>query len=282
MSATLELVSSQRCFGGWQRRFRHASASTRCEMTFSVYLPPQAQDGARVPALYWLSGLTCTDENFSTKAGAQRAAAELGLALVIPDTSPRGAHVADAERYDLGQGAGFYLNATQAPWSEHYRMEDYIVDELPALLEAELPIGPLRAISGHSMGGHGALTLAMRHPGRYVSASAFAPIVNPADTPWGQQAFAAYLGEAREAWLAHDASQLMATVAHRLPLRVDQGGGDSFLPEQLQPEVLCAAAKAHGWALDYTLHPDYDHSYYFIASLIEAHLRFHAGHLAKA
>lgn len=201
---------------------------------------------------------------------------------MIPDTSPRGAHVADAERYDLGQGAGFYLNATQAPWSEHYRMEDYIVDELPALLEAELPIGPLRAISGHSMGGHGALTLAMRHPGRYVSASAFAPIVNPADTPWGQQAFAAYLGEAREAWLAHDASQLMATVAHRLPLRVDQGGGDSFLPEQLQPEVLCAAAKAHGWALDYTLHPDYDHSYYFIASLIEAHLRFHAGHLARA
>lgn len=278
---TLALVSENRSFGGWHRRYRHTSRSLGCEMVFAVYLPPQAEAGP-VPVLYWLSGLTCTDENFSTKAGAQRAAAELGLALVIPDTSPRGAHVADAERYDLGQGAGFYLNATQAPWSEHYRMEDYIVDELPALLEAELPIGPLRAISGHSMGGHGALTLAMRHPGRYVSASAFAPIVNPADTPWGQQAFAAYLGEAREAWLAHDASQLMATVAHRLPLRVDQGGGDSFLPEQLQPEVLCAAAKAHGWALDYTLHPDYDHSYYFIASLIEAHLRFHAGHLARA
>lgn len=280
---TLTLVSENRSFGGWHRRYRHTSRSLGCEMVFAVYLPPQAEAGP-VPVLYWLSGLTCTDENFMQKAGAQRTAAELGIAIVAPDTSPRGPAVpGDPDgAWDFGHGAGFYVDATQAPWSTHYRMHDYVVNELPALVEGALPLLPRRGISGHSMGGHGALTLAMRHPGRYVSASAFAPIVNPADTPWGQQAFAAYLGEAREAWLAHDASQLMATVAHRLPLRVDQGGGDSFLPEQLQPEVLCAAAKAHGWALDYTLHPDYDHSYYFIASLIEAHLRFHAGHLARA
>ncbi|WP_174875137.1 S-formylglutathione hydrolase [Vogesella oryzae] len=279
MSATLELLSSQRAFGGWHKRYRHQSASTSTTMTFAIYLPPQTAHGERVPVLYWLSGLTCNDENFATKAGAQRVAAELGLALVMPDTSPRGEGVADADRYDLGQGAGFYVNATQAPWSAHYRMYDYVVEELPALVEASFPVSEKRAISGHSMGGHGALMVALRNPGRYASVSAFAPIVNPASVPWGQLAFATYLGEDRAAWAAYDSCQLLAT-AQPLPTLVDQGEQDSFKPEQLQPEALQLAASKRDWPLTLRLQPGYDHSYYFVASFIEEHLRFHAANLA--
>lgn len=280
MSATLELLSSQRAFGGWHKRYRHQSTSTGTAMTFAIYLPPQTAQGDKVPVLYWLSGLTCNDENFATKAGAQRVAAELGLALVMPDTSPRGEGVADADRYDLGQGAGFYVNATQAPWSTHYRMYDYVVDELPALVEASFPVSDKRAISGHSMGGHGALMVALRNPGRYASVSAFSPIVNPASVPWGQLAFSSYLGEDRAAWAAYDSCQLLAD-AQPLPTLVDQGEQDSFKPEQLQPEALQLAASKRDWPLTLRLQPGYDHSYYFVASFIEDHLRFHAANLAS-
>lgn len=278
MSASLELLSSQRAFGGWHKRYRHQSASTGTAMTFAIYLPPQTAQGDKVPVLYWLSGLTCNDENFATKAGAQRVAAELGLALVMPDTSPRGEGVADADRYDLGQGAGFYVNATQAPWAAHYRMYDYVVDELPALVEASFPVSGKRAISGHSMGGHGALMVALRNPGRYASVSAFAPIVNPASVPWGQLAFSSYLGEDRAAWAAYDSCQLLAE-AQPLPILIDQGEQDSFKPEQLQPEALQLAASKRDWPLTLRLQPGYDHSYYFVASFIEDHLRFHAANL---
>lgn len=282
MSASLDLLSSQRAFGGWHKRYRHQSASTGTAMTFAIYLPPQTAQGDKVPVLYWLSGLTCNDENFATKAGAQRVAAELGLALVMPDTSPRGEGVADADRYDLGQGAGFYVNATQAPWAAHYRMYDYVVDELPALVEASFPVSGKRAISGHSMGGHGALMVALRNPGRYASVSAFAPIVNPASVPWGQLAFSSYLGEDRAAWAAYDSCQLLAE-AQPLPMLailIDQGEQDSFKPEQLQPEALQLAASKRDWPLTLRLQPGYDHSYYFVASFIEDHLRFHAANLA--
>jgi S-formylglutathione hydrolase len=223
--------------------------------------------------------LTCNEQNFITKAGAQRYAAEHGVILVAPDTSPRGDEVADAEGYDLGKGAGFYLNATQAPWAAHYRMHDYIADELPALIEAELPATAVRSISGHSMGGHGALTMALRNPGRYRSVSAFSPIVAPSQVPWGQKAFTAYLGEDREAWQAWDAVALMARAGERLPLRVDQGEADEFLHEQLRPKLLKAACAQAGHPLDLRMHAGYDHSYYFIASFIGEHIAWHAQHL---
>ena len=277
---TLALVSENRSFGGWHRRYRHASSSLGCEMVFAVYLPPQAETGP-VPVLYWLSGLTCTDENFMQKAGAQRVAAELGIAIVAPDTSPRGPGVpGDPDgAWDFGLGAGFYVDATQAPWSTHYRMHDYVVNELPALVEGALPLLPRRGISGHSMGGHGALVAALRNPGRYLSVSAFAPIVHPIDCPWGHKAFSRYLGDDRSAWRAWDACELIATAPERLPLRVDQGEADSFLKEQLKPEALEAACQAAGHPLQLHRHPGYDHSYYFIASFIEAHLRHHAAAL---
>lgn len=277
---SLQLVSSQRCFGGLQQRYSHVSKVLHCTMQFSVFLPPQAQLG-KVPALYWLSGLTCTDENFSSKAGAQRIAAELGIALIIPDTSPRGADVADAPggAYDLGLGAGFYVNATEAPWASHYRMDDYIQQELPALIEAHLPITNKKAISGHSMGGHGALVLALRQPQNYVSVSAFAPICNPTQCDWGRKAFTAYLGADETNWAAYDASLLLAKTGSRLPILVSQGGDDQFLANQLKPQQLQQAAVASGTALTYQLQPGYDHSYYFIATFIEQHLRFHAGYL---
>lgn len=277
---SLQLVSSQRCFGGLQQRYSHGSKVLNCTMQFSVFLPPQAQHG-KVPALYWLSGLTCTDENFSSKAGAQRIAAELGIALIIPDTSPRGADVADApdSAYDLGLGAGFYVNATQQPWSSHYRMDDYIQQELPALVEAALPLNTKRAISGHSMGGHGALVLALREPERYVSVSAFAPICKPTQCDWGRKAFTAYLGTDESSWTAYDASLLLAKTGSQLPILVSQGGDDRFLTNQLKPELLQQAAAASNTALIYELQPGYDHSYYFIATFIEQHLRFHAGYL---
>ncbi|MDN0083748.1 S-formylglutathione hydrolase [Crenobacter sp. SG2305] len=280
MSTSLELIASQRAFGGWHKRYRHRSDATGTEMTFAIYLPPQTAHGTKVPVLYWLSGLTCTDENFSTKAGAQRVAAELGLALVMPDTSPRGDDVADDAAYDLGQGASFYVNATQAPWRSHYRMYDYVVEELPALIEAHFPVTAVRAISGHSMGGHGALMVALRNPGRYRSISAFSPIVNPSAVPWGQKAFNHYLGDDRTAWAAYDSCQLMESAGEMLPMLIDQGEQDSFLPEQLQPHILQEVAARRDWPLTLRMQPGYDHSYYFVASFIEDHLRFHAAYLA--
>ena len=277
MSA-LTLIQEQKCFGGRQVRYKHQSAVLNCEMQFSVFLPPQAATQP-VPALYWLSGLTCSDENFSVKAGAQRVAAELGIALIIPDTSPRGDGVADDPAYDLGQGAGFYVNATQAPWAQHYQMYDYILTELPTLLEAQLPLSDQRAISGHSMGGHGALVLALRNPQRFTSVSAFAPIANPLNCPWGQKAFTAYLGDDRTTWEDYDASLLLAQYRGDLPMLVDQGDADNFLSEQLKPLALYTAGMQAKANLLLRMQPGYDHSYYFIASFIEEHLRFHAGYL---
>ena len=278
---TLERIEHRACFGGWQDVYAHASSALGCTMRFAIYLPPQAADGP-VPVLYWLSGLTCNEQNFITKAGAQRYAAEHGIALVCPDTSPRGEGVADAESYDLGQGAGFYVNATQPPWAAHYRMHDYVVDELPALVEAHFPVTDARAISGHSMGGHGALVLALRNPGRYRSVSAFSPIVAPSRVPWGQKAFAAYLGEDRDAWDAYDATVLVASASERLSILVDQGDADEFLAGQLQPWRLQAAADATGHPLTLRMQPGYDHSYYFIASFIGAHIAHHAAALRRA
>lgn len=278
----MELLEEHSCFEGRQQRWRHDSAVLNCSMTFSIFLPPVA-DGTPPPVVYWLSGLTCNDENFTTKAGAQRIAAELGLALVIPDTSPRGDNVADDAGYDLGKGAGFYLNATQQPWSEHYRMYDYIRDELPALISAEFNVSERCAISGHSMGGHGALLMALKNPGKYVSVSAFAPIVNPAQVPWGQKAFSHYLGDDAAAWQEWDSCALMlaSKPEQAIPTLIDQGDGDQFLASQLQPAVLAEAARQTSWPLTLRIQPDYDHSYYFIASFIEDHLRFHAEHLLK-
>lgn len=278
--STLTVVQEQKCFGGRQIRYQHASTVLNCEMKFSVFLPPQAAT-QNVPALYWLSGLTCSDENFSTKAGAQRVAAELGIALIIPDTSPRGEGVPDDAAYDLGLGAGFYVNATQAPWAAHYQMYDYVLHELPALVEAELPLSDKRAISGHSMGGHGALVLALRNPQRFVSVSAFAPIANPINCPWGQKAFTAYLGEAQNAWVNYDACMLLAQYRGDLPLLVDQGDADNFLTEQLKPQALYTSGMQAKANLMLRMQPGYDHSYYFIASFIEEHLRFHAQYLTE-
>ncbi|MDH4562109.1 MULTISPECIES: S-formylglutathione hydrolase [unclassified Pseudomonas] len=275
---TLEIVSSNKSFGGWHKRYRHRSTSLNCDMVFAVYLPPQAEQGAKLPVLYWLSGLTCTDENFMQKAGAQRLAAELGLIIVAPDTSPRGAEVpGDPDNaWDFGLGAGFYLNATQEPYARHYRMHDYVVHELPTLIEANFPVSGKRGISGHSMGGHGALVCALRNPGRYQSLSAFAPISNPMACPWGEKAFSRYLGDDRARWREWDASVLLAEATERLPILVDQGDRDDFLANQLKPEALQAAAKAAGHSLTLRLQPGYDHSYYFIASFIGDHLKHHA------
>ena len=274
----MERLEHRACFGGWQDVYRHRSQVLDCDMTFAIYLPPQAAQGP-VPVLYWLSGLTCTEQNFITKAGAQRYAAEHGIAIVCPDTSPRGDDVADAEGYDLGKGAAFYVNATQAPWAAHYRMHDYVVDELPALIEANFPVTSARAISGHSMGGHGALVVALRNPGRYRSVSAFSPIVAPSQVPWGQKAFAAYLGDDREAWKAYEACELVATAGEQLPLLIDQGDADEFLDGQLRPQLLQAAAEAAGHPLSLRMQPGYDHSYYFIASFIGEHVAHHAAAL---
>lgn len=271
----MERIEHRAACGGWQDVYQHRSQVLGCDMRVAVYLPPQAA-AQKLPVLYWLSGLTCTEQNFITKAGAQRYAAEHGVILVAPDTSPRGDDVADADGYDLGKGAGFYLNATAQPWAAHYRMYDYIVDELPALIEAHLPASQARSISGHSMGGHGALVIALKNPGRYRSVSAFSPIVAPTRVPWGQKAFAAYLGEDRSTWSAWDASELVATAEERLPLLVDQGGGDEFLDTQLQPQWLQAACTAAGHPLQLRLQPGYDHSYYFISSFIGEHIAYHA------
>lgn len=274
----LENLSCQKSFGGWHKRYRHASSVLGCYMQFSVYLPPQAEQGAPLPVLYWLSGLTCTDENFMQKAGAQRMAAELGLVIVAPDTSPRGPEVPDDPEgaWDFGLGAGFYLNATQQPWARHYQMHDYVVHELPALVEAHFPVSQRRGISGHSMGGHGALVCALRNPGRYQSVSAFAPISNPSNCPWGEKAFSRYLGEDRARWREWDACALLAEATEKLPMLIDQGDRDDFLESQLRPQLLQAQAEAQKHPLWLRLQPGYDHSYYFIASFIDDHLRHHA------
>lgn len=274
----MQRLEHRACFGGWQDVYEHASATLGCTMRFAIYLPPQAASGP-VPVLYWLSGLTCNEQNFITKAGAQRYAAEHGIAIVCPDTSPRGDDVADAEGYDLGKGAGFYVNATQVPWSAHYRMHDYVVDELPALVEANFPVTTSRAISGHSMGGHGALVLALRNPGRYRSVSAFSPIVAPSKVPWGEKALTAYLGDDRAKWSAWDACELVKQASDKLPLLVDQGGDDEFLDGQLRPQLLQAAAVAAGHPLQLRMRPGYDHSYYFIVSFIGEHIAHHAAAL---
>ncbi len=278
----MELLEEHRCFEGRQQRWRHDSTTLNCAMTFSIFLPP-ANGKAKPPVLYWLSGLTCNDENFTTKAGAQRVAAELGIALVMPDTSPRGHDVADDAGYDLGKGAGFYLNATQQPWASHYRMYDYIRNELPALIAAEFDVGDRCAISGHSMGGHGALIMALKNPGTFTSVSAFAPIVNPTQVPWGQKAFSHYLGEDTDKWQEWDSCALMqaSQPGDAIPTLIDQGDADQFLANQLQPAVLAEVARQKVWPLTLRIQPGHDHSYYFIASYIEDHLRFHAEHLFK-
>lgn len=271
----LERIEHRACFGGWQDVYEHASTTLGCTMRFAVYLPPQAER-ATLPVLYWLSGLTCNEQNFITKAGAQRYAAEHGVILVAPDTSPRSDDVADADSYDLGKGAGFYVDATQAPWATHYRMYDYVVNELPALIEAQFPASDARAISGHSMGGHGALVIALKNPGRYRSVSAFSPIVAPSQVPWGEKAFGAYLGDDRTAWRAYDATALVETATERLPLLIDQGDADEFLDGQLKPHLLQAACEVAGHPIDLRLQPGYDHSYYFIQSFIGEHIAHHA------
>ncbi|MFK3978560.1 S-formylglutathione hydrolase [Shewanella vesiculosa] len=278
---TIESISSTKAFGGWHKQYSHHSSTLNCAMRFAIYLPPQAESQP-VPVLYWLSGLTCTDENFMQKAGAQRIAAELGMAIVAPDTSPRGEGVADDPdgAYDFGLGAGFYLNATKPPFSQHYQMYDYVVNELPALIEAHFPITEQRSISGHSMGGHGALTIALKNPHRYNSLSAFSPICHPMDCPWGIKAFRGYLGDDQQQWQQYDSCELMAKSQQFVPALVDQGSKDNFLDEQLKPQILVQAAKNKGYPLELRMQPGYDHSYYFIATFIEDHLRFHAKHLA--
>lgn len=272
----MQRIEQHACFGGQQEVWTHNSTVLGCNMRLGVYLPPQAQSGP-CPVLYWLSGLTCTEQNFITKAGAQGFAAEHGLILIAPDTSPRGSEVADdAKSYDLGQGAGFYVNATQAPWSTHYRMHDYVVHELPALIESHFPANAARAISGHSMGGHGALICALKNPGHYRSVSALAPIVAPSQVPWGEKTLGAYLGSDKSSWQAWDAVELVRSASERLPLLIDQGDADEFLALQLKTHLLHEACEAAGHPLMLRMHPGYDHSYYFIASFIGEHIAHHA------
>ncbi|HAA54075.1 MAG TPA: S-formylglutathione hydrolase [Myxococcales bacterium] len=270
-------TSKNICFGGSVEFYEHDSEACKCKMSFSVFVPPQAQEGP-VPVLYWLSGLTCTATNFTTKAGAQRYAAEHGLLLVAPDTSPRGLNLpGEDDNWDFGTGAGFYLNATQEPWQGHYNMEDYITKELPALINEHFPVLADRAsVFGHSMGGHGALVLSLRHPELYRSVSAFSPICAPTQCPWGEKAFSGYLGDDKEAWKAHDTCELLANTDNALPMLVDQGTSDGFLEEQLKPQLLEAVCKEKGHSLTLRMQEGYDHSYYFIASFIEDHIKHHA------
>ncbi len=271
----MKSLSENRCFGGTQGVYKHASSSCNCDMTFGLFLPEEAKFGP-VPLLWYLSGLTCTHENAMVKAGTQSWAAEQGIALVFPDTSPRGGDVADDEAGDLGQGAGFYVNATQAPWSLHFRMWDYIASELPELLAANFPLDMDRqAITGHSMGGHGALTLAMSLPGRFKSVSAFAPICNPTNSDWGRKQMTAYLGDDQSTWAAHDATMLMRETGFDGPLLVDTGTDDQFM-DLLKPEALAAAVAERRQEATLRLQKGYDHSYFFVSSFMEDHISFHA------
>lgn len=273
----MQTLSGTACHGGTQSFHSHASTSTNTQMKFGVFTPPGA---GPFPILWCLAGLTCTEETFAIKAGAQAVAAELGLMLITPDTSPRGETVADDPAYDMGQGAGFYLDATQAPWAPHFRMESWLITELPAIIAANFPADMTRqSITGHSMGGHGALTLALRHPGRFKSVSAFAPIVAPTQVPWGQKALPLYLGNNPDIWAKHDACALIAAGARVPDLLIDQGLADNFLTTQLQPERLEAACAAAGIPLTLRHHPGYDHGYWFIQSFVQGHLRWHAARL---
>ncbi|WP_018013668.1 S-formylglutathione hydrolase [Teredinibacter turnerae] len=277
----MEKLSAIQCCGGEQLRFKHRSHSLNCDMTFSVFLPQDAQK-TPVPVIYWLSGLTCTDENFVTKAGAQRFAAEYGVAIVAPDTSPRGDDVPDDPNgaWDFGKGAGFYVNATEQPWAAHYRMYDYVVTELPALISQHLPVDTARqSIFGHSMGGHGALTIALKNPGKYRSVSAFSPICSPLNCPWGEKALGQYLGDDRSAWEDYDTCALLGKAQSHLPVLVDQGSADSFLVEQLKTDLLLRASTEHQYPMTIRMQAGYDHSYFFIASFIDEHIAFHANHL---
>lgn len=278
----MEQIGLSKCFGGQQLRFRHLSATLSCNMTLSVYLPPHASADAPVPVIYWLSGLTCTDENFVQKAGAQRYAAEHGVALVVPDTSPRGDDVpGDPDgHWDFGLGAGYYVDATKEPWSRNYRMYSYITKELPALIERTFPVGNKKAIMGHSMGGHGAMVIALRNPGVYTSVSAFAPVCAPSLSPWGQKALGRYLGEDHTAWRQYDSCALVASGISKMPLLVEQGGDDTFLAERLLPEKLQQACAQYQHPLDFRLREGYDHSYFFVASFIGEHVAYHVRHLA--
>ncbi|CAN7565722.1 S-formylglutathione hydrolase [Devosia sp. LjRoot3] len=274
----MNLIEQHASFGGTQSVFRHTSKTLNCDMNFGIFVPKHAE-GERLPVIYWLSGLTCTEQNFITKSGAQAYAAEHGVIVVAPDTSPRGDDVADDPAYDLGKGAGFYLNATQFPWAAHFRMYDYIVEELPTLIEANFPVSNRRSIMGHSMGGHGAITIALKNPGRYRAVSAFAPIVAPSQVPWGEKAFSAYLGPDRDTWKQYDATALLASAAERLPILIDQGDADDFLLTQLKPEIFAAEARRFDHPVTLNLRPGYDHSFYFIASFIGEHIAHHAAAL---
>lgn len=278
---SIENITTNKVFDGWHKQYSHQSQTLNCKMRFAIYLPPQAANGKKVPVMYWLSGLTCTDENFMQKAGAMKMAATLGIAIVAPDTSPRGEGVADdpKQAYDLGLGAGFYVNATEAPWNKHYQMYDYVVNELPKIIENHFPVNKQRVISGHSMGGHGALMIALRNPDLYQSATAFSPVSNPVNCPWGKKAFNAYLGADPKKWQQYDSCELMTVAQQKIPMLVDQGDKDDFLEEQLKPDSLEIAADSNDYPLILNMRQGYDHSYYFIASFIDTHLRFHATNL---
>ncbi|WP_311772105.1 S-formylglutathione hydrolase [Listeria booriae] len=276
MTEKLELLEEHRVFDGRQRKYQHHSETLHCAMTFSLFLP-NVEKFPNPSLIWWLSGLTCTDDNFTHKAGAQKKAAELGLALVMPDTSPRGETVADDADWDLGQGAGFYVNATQQPWDANYQMYDYIVTELTTIVRETLGLTGSESIMGHSMGGHGALVIGLRNPDRFRAISAFSPIVNPSNVPWGMKAFDAYLGADKQAWASWDASKLLASHDGKsVPILLDQGTADNFLHVQLQPENLIAP---EGYPLEIRMQDGYDHSYYFIASFIDEHLEFHKTYL---
>ncbi|WFQ80797.1 S-formylglutathione hydrolase [Xenorhabdus sp. SF857] len=276
----MERIEHHACFGGWQDVYQHESKVLGCQMRFAIFLPPQMK-ARRLPVLYWLSGLTCTEQNFITKSGAQRYAAEQGIVIVAPDTSPRGDDVADDPAYFLGKGAGFYLNASRHPWALHYRMYDYVVAELPNLIETHFAVTNIRAISGHSMGGHGAMTIALKNPGRYRSVSAFSPIVAPAQVSWGIKAFSAYLGEDISDWKQYDTVELIKNAKEQFPILIDQGLNDGFLDEQLRPDLLQDICDETGYPVTINLRPEYDHSYYFIASFIEEHIAYHANAMQK-
>ena len=280
----MEIVSENKCFGGAVKVVSHRSGVLGCEMKFSIFIPAELRSDHA--SIIFLSGLTCTHENFTTKAGAYKKAAELGMIIVAPDTSPRGDNVPDdADSYDFGKGAGFYINASEEPWSKHYRMEDYIVKELRSLLLEEFDLNEgAMGVSGHSMGGHGALTLYMKYPDVFTSCSAFSPIVAPAQVPWGEKAFSRYIGDNKDEWLKHDASALVgdADISRDQAILIDQGLGDQFLTEQLKPEIFEKACEEAGQSLNLRLHDGYDHSYYFIQSFIDDHIAHHAGILKNA
>jgi S-formylglutathione hydrolase len=285
MSGGIETISEQACFGGTIGYYRHEAQTTRCAMRFSVFTPPQAS-ASKVPVLWWLSGLTCTEDNFTVKAGAYAKAAELGLMIVAPDTSPRGDDVPDAEAYDFGQGASFYVDATQAPWAQNFNMYSYVTRELPALVLGAFAADAARqGIFGHSMGGHGALTIGLRMPETYRSISAFAPICAPMQCPWGQKAFTGYLGEDRRLWARHDATELMTAAGDRSSfpeILIDQGDADNFLQDQLKPHLFQTACQTAGQPLNLRLQPGFDHSYFFISTFMDDHLKHHAGVLDES